>query len=63
MLNEARDDLNKQMRQYEEEIQILKERLQNKRDLDFTRFKDFVERGGNLAQFQGVTSSYEVMII
>ncbi|CAF3018001.1 unnamed protein product [Rotaria sp. Silwood2] len=60
MLKEARDDLNKQTRQHEEEIQLLNEQLQNKRDLDFIRFKEFVERGGNPALFQGSPSSFEV---
>jgi len=62
MLKEARDDFNKQTRQHEEEIQLLNEQLQNKRDLDFIRFKDFVERGGNPALFNGPPSKAEVII-
>jgi hypothetical protein len=62
MLKEARDDLNKQTRQHEEEIQLLNEQLQNKRDLDFIRFKEFVERGGNPALFHGTPSTGEVII-
>ncbi len=62
MLKEARDDFNKQTRQHEEEIQLLNEQLQNKRDLDFVRFKDFVERGGNPALFHGPPSTAEVII-
>ncbi|CAF0929662.1 unnamed protein product, partial [Rotaria sordida] len=60
MLKEARDDLNTQTRQHEEEIQLLNEQLQNKRDLDFIRFKEFVERGGNPAHFNGVPTSFEL---
>ncbi|CAF3484271.1 unnamed protein product [Rotaria socialis] len=60
MLKEAREDINKQTRQHEDEIQILNEQLQNKRDLDFIRFKEFVDRGGNPANFHGAPSSYEV---
>ncbi|CAF0721783.1 unnamed protein product [Adineta steineri] len=60
MLKEARDDSNKQIRQHEEEIQLLNEQLQNKRDLDFIRFKDFVERGGNPGFFNGSSSTAEV---
>jgi len=62
MLKEARDDFNKQTRQHEEEIQLLNEQLQNKRDLDFIRFKDFVERGGNPSHFHGTPSTAEVII-
>jgi hypothetical protein len=61
MLKEARDDLNKQTRQHEEEIQLLNEQLHNKRDLDFIRFKDFVDRGGNPAHFHGPPSTAEVI--
>ena len=60
MLKEARDDLNRQTRQHEEEMQLLNEQLQNKRDLDFMRFKEFVEKGGNPALFHGAPSSSEV---
>lgn len=60
MLKEARDDLNKQTRQHEEEIQLLNEQLQNKRGLDLIRFKEFVERGGNPANFHGSSSTFEV---
>ncbi|CAF1295830.1 unnamed protein product, partial [Adineta ricciae] len=60
MLKEAREDLNKQVQQHEEEIQVLNEQLQNKRDLDFMRFKDFVERGGNPALFHGPPSTVEL---
>ncbi|CAF3443526.1 unnamed protein product [Rotaria sp. Silwood1] len=60
MLKEARDDLNKQTRQHEEELQLLNEQLQNKRDLDFIRFKEFVERGGNPAHFHGTPTSFEL---
>jgi len=62
MLKEARDDLNKQTRQHEEEVQLLNEQLQNKRDLDFIRFKEFVERGGNPALYHGTPSTAEVII-
>lgn len=60
MLKEARDDLNKQSRQHEEEILVLNEQLNNKRDLDFIRFKDFAERGSNSGQLHGAPSSFEV---
>lgn len=60
MLKEAREDLNKQLQQHEEEVQLLNEQLQNKRDLDFMRFKDFVEQGGNPALFHGSPSTTEV---
>jgi hypothetical protein len=63
MLKEAREDLTKQTRQYEEEIHLLNEQLHNKRDLDFARFKDFAERGGNSALFHGPPSTAEVIII
>jgi len=62
MLKEARDDLNKQTRQHEEEVQLLNEQLQNKRDLDFIRFKEFVERGGNPALYHGAPTTAEVII-
>jgi len=62
MLKEARDDLNKQTRQHEEEIHLLNQQLHNKRDLDFIHFKEFVERGGNPAQFHGTPSTAEVII-
>jgi hypothetical protein len=60
MLKEAREDLNKQSRQHEEEILVLNEQLQNKRDLDFIRIKDFAERGGNSGLLHGAPSSFEV---
>lgn len=62
MLKEAREDLNRQTRQHEEEMQLLNEQLQNKRDLDFIRFKEFVERGGNPTNFHGTPSTMEVII-
>lgn len=60
MLKEAREELNKQTRQHEEEIQLINEQLHNKRDMDFIRFKEYVERGGNPAHFHGPPSSAEV---
>ena len=62
MLKEARDDLNKQSRQHEEELLVLNEQLNNKRDLDFIRFKDFAERGSNSGQLHGAPSSFEVSL-
>ena len=62
MLKEARDDLTKQTKQHEEEIHLLNQQLNNKRDLDFIRFKDFVERGGNPGNFHGPPSTAEVII-
>ncbi len=62
MLKEARDDLSKQTRQHEEEIQLLNDQLQNKRDVDFMRFKEFVERGGNPANFHGAPTTADVII-
>lgn len=61
MLKEARDDLNKQTRQHEEEMQLLNAQLQNKRELDFIHFKEFVDRGGNPALFHISGSSFEVI--
>lgn len=61
MLKEAREELNKQTRQHEEEMQLLNEQLHNKRDLDLIRFREFVERGGNPAHFHGPPSSAEVI--
>lgn len=63
MLKEAREELNKQTRQHEEEMQLLNEQLHNKRDMDFIRFKEYVERGGNPAHFHGPPSSAEVIFI
>ena len=62
MLKESREDINKQTRQHDEEIQLLNEQLQNKRDLDFIRFKEFVEKGGNPAYFHGTPSTGEVIM-
>lgn len=63
MLKEAREDLNKQTRQHEEELIVLNEQLQNKRDLDFIRLKEFVAQGGNLAHLHGTPSTFEVRSI
>jgi hypothetical protein len=62
MLKEAREDLSKQARQHDEEIQLLNQQLHNKRDMDFIRFKDFVDRGGNPAHFHGPPSTAEVIL-
>jgi hypothetical protein len=63
MLKESREDLNKQSRQHDEELAILHEQLQHKRDLDFVRFKEFAERGSNSARFHDAPSSIEVSTI
>ncbi len=63
MLKEAREELNKQTHQHEEQIQLLNEELHNKRDLDYMRFKDFVDRGGNPAHFHGPPSTAEVILL
>ena len=62
MLKEARDELSKQARQHDDEIQLLNDQLNNKRDLDSMRLKDFVDRGGNSARFHGAPSTAEVSL-
>lgn len=61
MLKEAREDLNKQTRQHEEEIHLLTQQLDNKRDLDLIRFKEFVQRGGNPAHFNSTPTTAELL--
>lgn len=63
MLREAREDLTKQARQHDEEVILLNEQLQNKRDFDFIRFKEFVAQGGNPAMFAGTPSTSEVRFL
>ena len=59
-MKEAREDLTNQTRQYEQEILVLNEQLNNKRDFDLIRLKDFAERGGNSGSFNGTASAAEV---
>ena len=63
MLREAREDLTKQARQHDEEIILLNQQLQNKRDLDMMRFREFVAQGGNPSLFSGTPSASEVRFL
>ncbi|CAF0798448.1 unnamed protein product [Didymodactylos carnosus] len=60
LLKEAREDLNKQTKHYEEEIQLLNEQLHNKRDIDFLKFKEYVAQGGNPASYRNTPTSHEL---